>query len=96
MNEHNMTGPCLYENSQLTTVFNTVLGEIEAVYSMSFYEELFIEVMERRYTIVPDFTDPSDPELFCYVNQGVNVANDTDLDIRRQFPFFQLVFQRLK
>lgn len=53
---------------------------------MEFYRELSVEVKERGYTILQDFTDPSDIDLFRYVNRPFSVTNDADLKWEHIWP----------
>lgn len=64
MREHNMVGHCRGEDFQPTAVFNTDIGKMSTAVSMEFSKAMFSEIWERSYTILSDFTDPSDHGLF--------------------------------
>lgn len=96
MREHNMVRICQGEDVQPTTVFNTVIGKMESSISMALYKSRFLEVSEPKYTILPEFADPSDPGHLRDVNLPFDFVKDSGLQMRTQVTFFQAVFQTLK
>lgn len=91
-----MVGPCRDENAQPVTMWNNVIGNVGTVVSMKFYKARFAEVRDRCYTILPDFADGSEPNLFRDVNLPFNVANDEDREGRTQLTLFQAFLQSIK
>lgn len=82
-----MVGLCRFEDAQPTTMFNLFIGKMYTAISMPFYISRFVEARGRGYTILPEFTAPSDPHLFRDVNLPFDVSNDVDLEGKTQLSF---------
>lgn len=59
-----MVGICRGEGSLRSAVFNTVFGKMDTTVFMDFYKSRFAEVNERGYSILQDFADRSNPDVF--------------------------------
>lgn len=79
-----MDGACRGEVAQPTTVFDTVIGELENAVYIPLYEARFVEVKKHTYRILLDYNDASEPELFRDGKLGFDVSNDAELEVRTQ------------
>lgn len=96
MREKNMITPDSGEDGQPTAAFNNLIGKIGTEVSMALYKSRVVEAKECGYTVLPDFADTSNPDLFRDVKLLFDVAKDAALERRTQVDFSQDVFQTLK
>lgn len=53
-----------------------LFGNMETAVSMEFYEARLVQIRKRSYTILPNFADPSEPDLFLDVKIPFGVEKD--------------------
>lgn len=71
-----MVSHCRGEDDKRTALFNTVIRNMKTVASMELYKACFVEIRERGYTIMMDFDDLSNHDLFRDINLAFDVAKD--------------------
>lgn len=82
MNEHNIVVLCRGEGSQSSAVFNNLIDNKYTTVSVKFHKARVVEVKVRIYTILPDLSDTTDPQIFSHVNLPFDVS--TNGDFRRR------------
>lgn len=85
-----MIGTFRGEDAQPTAVFNNIIEKMGTEVSMALYTARFVEVRERGYTLLPDFTNPSNPDLFRDFNLLFGGGNDVDRDSGHKWSYFKL------
>lgn len=86
----------LVKYAVLNILFNTGIGKMGTSSSLPFYKARLVEVRKSGHTILHNFSDPSDPDVFGYVYLPFNHNEDADLESRTQVGFFQAVMKIMR
>lgn len=88
--EHSLTGTCRGQSANPTEIFQQVAEQDRNALSIAFYKPRLVEVRELGYTILEDFANPANRQVFNDIDILFDQHEDRELNGRRRIDFFSV------